>query len=912
MHQPVKYKIYRPGTQILMKTWSKLGAVRILNYNTTSATGISISTSHFSTNVRQKRYKSHLKILLSAQYQLRELSLLTEIKTLPYMNDNSPNVNKIKKIKNGLEKSVRKKGTHSENASPNVSLTPSDTTQNYIRVTESKMTALYPGELFESGAWYGEDDPLTKLRNILYPEKLDMLAAEEEEHDPLFRLSNASSVKEIFTIFSEMSEDDIKPHHTAQAISTFSYLGKLSTVAMENLDEMSNRKARIEYNRLLTQELEYIAILDRLKNLPPKLSIDVVAYLFQALRKLGEPLSSPLMVNFVTHLVKHINKMDSKALSYFAIGISGRESPLLEKVSVPWGLGCLRKQLSLAPAVPRLDEFIEQMRTAEDVYQVAICMFMMSNLLSDKCMTKFYCRLNDVIKKGEFNQCCAENLHNSTLSWVQTSAIVKILSIYLTKKDWHLSRGEKVRNVLYLLKGRFNELRPDQLVVVARVTQELGEPVSILYELDRTIRKLFEMQKLADAESSELYSLSESVQNKNSQNLSSHLYNQYIPRVDFLHSMIVAKLGPVDETTTKTIVIASLQSQLFPIYISQIFDILRISELGNDQMLVKQFLEQAFEVCQQDMLDLCRLSTRYMNFNSSKIGIVRDREFENKVIKVFETNIMINPNPVAFAAQFGFLLSYSDYIEPKVFNRFQYMIEQLRPFHLYTIARGLETRFSWIPQSIPKEYRPKNYRDRIIKGFPISVEEQEKSRSNQIRNTEMEKMFCDVDVAVNIQSLRLLSSGIKDPAITEKLPQVNIFHKNLPKHKNEGEMVKQQIHGYNNRNWHSQNDFASVFLIFKNFVCRRTYLDKQGFTKVMDSMLEYLEHTQLTLTVIRQIAVALCNLKPQHNLTTLVEKMITYILDNRNHVHTRTIFNPLILAYQSSDEVLKSAKGKSL
>ena len=84
MHQPVKYKIYRPGTQILMKTWSKLGAVRILNYNTTSATGISISTSHFSTNVRQKRYKSHLKILLSAQYQLRELSLLTEIKTLPY------------------------------------------------------------------------------------------------------------------------------------------------------------------------------------------------------------------------------------------------------------------------------------------------------------------------------------------------------------------------------------------------------------------------------------------------------------------------------------------------------------------------------------------------------------------------------------------------------------------------------------------------------------------------------------------------------------------------------------------------------------------------------------------------------------------------------------------------------------
>jgi hypothetical protein len=144
----------------------------------------------------------------------------------------------------------------------------------------------------------------------------------------------------------------------------------------------------------------------------------------------------------------------------------------------------------------------------------------------------------------------------------------------------------------------------------------------------------------------------------------------------------------------------------------------------------------------------------------------------------------------------------------------------------------------------------------------------------------------------------------------EKLPEIDIFCRKYQGINNEHSV--DQAHSSKSKIWYPTDDFPNVYLIFRNFVCRRTYLDKEGLNKVMDSMVEYLENTQLTSAVIRQITSALYSLKPQHKLSRLVDRIITYILDNRNHVHTHTTLRPLMLAYHSSDDVLESSKGMPL
>ena len=106
-------------------------------------------------------------------------------------------------------------------------------------------------------------------------------------------------------------------------------------------------------------------------------------------------------------------------------------------------------------------------------------------------------------------------------------------------------------------------------------------------------------------------------------------------------------------------------------------------------------------------------------------------------------------------------------------------------------------------------------------------------------------------------------------------------------------------------------DFPDVYHIFRNFICRRAHLDKEGFNTMVEYMVKYLEHTQLTSSVIRQAAGSLCTLRPQHNLSTIVDRMVTYLLNNRMHVHTITLLRPMQLIYFSNDNISDSPKGKS-
>ena len=171
--------------------------------------------------------------------------------------------------------------------------------------------------------------------------------------------------------------------------------------------------------------------------------------------------------------------------------------------------------------------------------------------------------------------------------------------------------------------------------------------------------------------------------------------------------MAALKLENVDIYTVRSLIKECMSSHLFCSYIPQICDIIRLTPVGNDQDLVYEFLERSYDIFQHDKHQLHRLSTQYTYFNSGYVGIIRDLSFEKKVIKDFEKDILTHPFPGEFALQLGFLLSYSDYIAPEVFDKFHLMLRQFRPVHLFAIVRGLKNRFNSVPQSIPIKSRSK-------------------------------------------------------------------------------------------------------------------------------------------------------------------------------------------------------------
>ena len=821
------------------------------------------------------------------------------------MSDNtagSRNICQHRNISNGLGSS-NKTTTHSRKDHSFAASNDSEYARRLCHVTGSKFTATEVVGLYESST--GNEDPLADLRDILYPEQLKLLSEIEKESDPLYQLSHANSVKDVLTIYSSIPGSSIQPYHTSQALSTLRHIQRLSTQSTRYLNE-GDAQLFLEYNRLLALEHVYVEMLQRLNNQFSEMSLGIVAYVFQCLRHLDQPLSSPVMTNLLVHLQKHLQDMDATALSRYTIGLSGRGWKR-------WREKNLRKLLCLAPAVGKLDNFIDEMNTMEEIHRVAICIGMMSTLVTNEKMSKFHQKLDDIINTGEFHYDKGPSQTNdSSKSARQMATLVKVLTLYLTTESWHLSHASTIRNILYLLKGRFEDLRPDQLLIVSRVAEKLGEPVSILYELDKTIRKLFEIH----IKKSEIHSRSENHVNADHEKLpstsikkisnslvidESRFFEGYIRPVDFLLSMAALKLENVDIYTVRSLIKECMNSHLFCSYIPQICDIIRLTPVGNDQDLVYEFLERSYDISQHDKHQLHRLSTQYTYFNSGYVGIIRDLSFEKKVIKDFEKDILTNPFPGEFALQLGFLLSYSDYIAPEVFDKFHLMLRQFRPVHLFAIVRGLKNRFNSVPQSIPIKSRSKKHRRGTYESFARQKITTDTSRQYMPGKKEIDFRLDELNMAISRHSFQLLSSIIDDTAVTEKLPSIDTLDRRYLKLEN----VNKGKGSFHKTVHTSLEGVTNTLMIFRIFLLRQKYLDEQGFNRVIGVMVKYFEDTHLNLQVIRKIADILMQLTPKHDVSKLMDQMIDYLLKNRNHMQSRSLSQPLRLAFHTSSDVLQ-------
>ena len=351
MHRPVTCRFGQFGDHLLTK--------RTLRSKTTPLVDTYIS----GLAQTPKRYivppKSYENNNLQGQLVWRELHTRSKQNAISDNTTGYRNIFQHRNISNSLgssDKNTARSGKDHSFATSN----NTDYARRFCHVTGSKVTAMDLVEVSESGT--GNEDPLEDLRDILYPEQLNLLSENEKESDPLYRLSHANSVKDVLTIYSSMPGSSIQPCHTSQALSTLRHVQRLSTQRNSNFDE-DEVQLFLEYNRLLALEPVYVEMLQRLNRQFLEMNLGIVSYLFQCLRRLDQPLSSSVMVNLLIHLQKHLQGMDARALSHFAIGICDRGWKR-------WREQHLRKLLCLAPAVGKLYHFINEMNTMEEVYRV--------------------------------------------------------------------------------------------------------------------------------------------------------------------------------------------------------------------------------------------------------------------------------------------------------------------------------------------------------------------------------------------------------------------------------------------------------------------------------------------------------------------------------------------------------------
>ena len=208
MHRPATCRACQFGDYLLIKKMSRSRTLQALD---AYSSGLPQISKKYTKSSIPKNNDRHQKIHAKDQLIWRKFSTLSKQNVICDNAKGSRNVYKLRNIGNGLGSSSRNT-THSEPHSHKVSNT-SDYVRTFCRVTDSKVTALYLDGIFESGI--GDEDPLTDLRNILYPEQLNSLSENEEESNPLYLLSYASSVKDVLTTYSNIPPDSIQPYHTA-------------------------------------------------------------------------------------------------------------------------------------------------------------------------------------------------------------------------------------------------------------------------------------------------------------------------------------------------------------------------------------------------------------------------------------------------------------------------------------------------------------------------------------------------------------------------------------------------------------------------------------------------------------------------------------------------------------------------
>lgn len=631
----------------------------------------------------------------------------------------------------------------------------------FCKVTDSVCTEQYLDSVYEAGV--DDDDPLGDLS----PSKIWQQNSYESIEDVLNNIHSES----------KLSSEAI----AHKIVSLYSLQSNLSSEE-RNVDMDEEFQLKAAFNRQLLSDPRFEQLTKLLIPHVTSLPTTTSSYLFLCLRRLEVPVHSDIMQNLVIQLRKQVNTMDATSLSYFCVGLRGRNmfTSNLLTYNLMW-------ELCMVPALPRLKQLIGGMTSCSDVHKLAVCLLSMGRTVSHDLMLQFMQKVSDLAQEMELDE----------------ASIVKVISLTLTHRDWHLDKSHWCRNLMLKLQKKTHNLNPVEAMIVAKVVSDSLSPIGLHYEVAWTLRRLLENDGLKG-----------------------------VPKIDVVATLLTLNVQSFSTEQIEEIVMDTLNGPTFKSHIGEVQHILRrCPELCTDDTLTLYF-NRAFEACKNDMHDLTRLSTRYFNFWTTLGELLRSKEFEQNVAQVFLKDVVTTPFSGTFAKEFAFLLGYAwEEIPPQVFDRFYSVVGNMDAFSLYLVARGIES----MSNHLNYTYRRDN---RVPQFGPVL--------------------------------------GSSTAGVTKNEPPPSIIAQiesmNFALTKRSRELLE------------SSSDFATKFLVFRNLSVRKH--DEDSFDTVIQSITKDLkDKTRISFFALRQIAFCLFPIRPSYEAADLVEAMLDYLLENKNHIH---------------------------
>jgi len=514
-------------------------------------------------------------------------------------------------------------------------------------VTDNQATELYFEEIFEQG--FATGDPLFDLRNYFYPESEDPVVEQ---------LSSAGSVAEVLETLAE--QEKVETQHLTQAVATIHHLQKLANHLGQANHDDEYRNVVVQFNEQLKADPLYEELLDLVHSKVEEFPHNELAFILMGLRKFQEPLCSPVLRDLFIHLQRNMETLDMETLSYLSVGLRPRFYTL-DNYRLVW-------RMAMAQSLPRLQHHLVHCEDPEQLKRIAICFSNMTSIISNRMMDQMKEKVLSMIDNGELNKV----EHLPTLS--------KLVALVVNKSEWHQENGDYVLALTSQFLGKTQFLRPVQVIMLARVLLNFGEPASLYYEV---------YERLAEI-------------------VSSRQFEGNLPMISCIGYIVRMNNNAMPLAEVEAMLEDIINSPHLPDHISEVYDILRSVGVVNEK-LIDQFFQKSFEALKGNSYELIRFAIRYTNFHSPYTGQYRNKEFEAKLLDMVKASMSMTSqssdrkvnwrdlennkmgvHPNEFAGKVRLLLSFGHELEPSIIDRLEDFFPNMGPEGLHNLSRGLQ------------------------------------------------------------------------------------------------------------------------------------------------------------------------------------------------------------------------------
>jgi len=521
--------------------------------------------------------------------------------------------------------------------------------RSFSKVKDSAVTEVYFEEIFEHG--FAGEDPLSDHRNYLYP---------DSEDPNIQALATAPSINDVFAIIEEIGKPS--PQHIAQALATVFHFQKLCNFkTYDFLNEV--RESYNSFNAQLRESQGFQHLLTHINKSRWEYGFLEIAFSLMVIRKLGVPLSDRLMQNLYVQLINNSAQLDLRTLSYLTVALRPRIYGT-DHVNT-WKFG-------LIPIIPRLSEHLENCSTPKDLKSIAICFYTMPLLISDKMMQRF---------KSKFEELVSANLYQEDEN-IQT--LNKLLSLVLTKADWHSVNQDYVHLLLQQHKGRVHKINPIHATLLSRVLKIYGHPVSLFEEVyDRLCEMLHREGEYLDVGG--------------------------IPNISVLSHVVQMKKHALPIQEVKQQLRGYLGSEHISGNLEAFISIIKSVGI-TDKSIIDPFFAACFQVVKDNRQEVRHLATRINGIRTINNGFYKNNELLAEIGDVLETNIQTWYTPADFSEHLGLLLSFGRNIPDNVKETFFRLLPRLNAYSLFAISLGIRDQL-WKQKRLKQGIRKRDFQD---------------------------------------------------------------------------------------------------------------------------------------------------------------------------------------------------------